>query len=183
MTPPAPRRPARHNTGNLVPRALMEKGPRGFPLCRWCRRETSAAAYTFCGPACVHEWKLRSDAGYLRGALFERDRGVCVTCGTDTVRLAARVRALVPCRDSGAGYAGTGGVEPVFARHVALLKARGYDVGRSLWAADHILPVAEGGGQCDLHNIQTLCVPCHKAKSRAETQRRALARRAARTRP
>ncbi|WP_260473131.1 HNH endonuclease signature motif containing protein [Edaphobacter aggregans] len=33
---------------------------------------------------------------------------------------------------------------------------------RSLWDADHILPVAEGGGQCDLDNIRTLCLLCHR---------------------
>ena len=33
---------------------------------------------------------------------------------------------------------------------------------RSLWDADHILPVAEGGGQCDLDNLRTLCLPCHR---------------------
>jgi 5-methylcytosine-specific restriction endonuclease McrA len=32
---------------------------------------------------------------------------------------------------------------------------------KSLWDADHILPVAEGGGECDLDNIRTLCLRCH----------------------
>ncbi len=33
---------------------------------------------------------------------------------------------------------------------------------RSLWDADHILPVAEGGGECDLDNMRTLCLRCHR---------------------
>jgi hypothetical protein len=33
---------------------------------------------------------------------------------------------------------------------------------KSLWDADHILPVCEGGGECDLGNIRTLCLACHK---------------------
>jgi 5-methylcytosine-specific restriction endonuclease McrA len=33
---------------------------------------------------------------------------------------------------------------------------------KSLWDADHIVPVAEGGGECDLHNLRTLCIPCHR---------------------
>jgi hypothetical protein len=33
---------------------------------------------------------------------------------------------------------------------------------RSLWDADHIRPVAEGGGQCDLDNLRTLCLLCHR---------------------
>jgi 5-methylcytosine-specific restriction endonuclease McrA len=32
---------------------------------------------------------------------------------------------------------------------------------KSLWDADHIVPVAEGGGQCDLSNMRTLCLKCH----------------------
>jgi 5-methylcytosine-specific restriction protein A len=42
---------------------------------------------------------------------------------------------------------------------------------RSLWDADHILPVAEGGGECDLANIRTLCLICHK-KATAELRNR-----------
>jgi 5-methylcytosine-specific restriction endonuclease McrA len=34
---------------------------------------------------------------------------------------------------------------------------------KSLWDADHILPVAEGGGECDLENIRTLCLRCHRS--------------------
>jgi 5-methylcytosine-specific restriction endonuclease McrA len=42
---------------------------------------------------------------------------------------------------------------------------------RSLWDADHILPVAEGGGQCDLDNLRTLCVPCHREATAQLRQR------------
>ena len=34
--------------------------------------------------------------------------------------------------------------------------------GGGLWDADHIIPVKEGGGQCGLENIRTLCFVCHK---------------------
>jgi 5-methylcytosine-specific restriction protein A len=34
---------------------------------------------------------------------------------------------------------------------------------KSLWDADHILPVTEGGGECDLDNIRTLCLRCHRS--------------------
>jgi 5-methylcytosine-specific restriction enzyme A len=33
---------------------------------------------------------------------------------------------------------------------------------KSLWDADHIVPVVEGGGECDLENIRTLCLRCHR---------------------
>jgi 5-methylcytosine-specific restriction endonuclease McrA len=37
---------------------------------------------------------------------------------------------------------------------------------RTLWDADHILPVAEGGGECDLANLRTLCLICHRQQTR-----------------
>jgi 5-methylcytosine-specific restriction endonuclease McrA len=32
------------------------------------------------------------------------------------------------------------------------------------WQADHILPVHDGGGACDISNYQTLCLDCHVKK-------------------
>jgi hypothetical protein len=31
----------------------------------------------------------------------------------------------------------------------------------SFWQADHLVPVAEGGGCCGMENLRTLCAPCH----------------------
>lgn len=31
------------------------------------------------------------------------------------------------------------------------------------WNADHIIPVYNGGGQCQLDNLRTLCVTCHSS--------------------
>lgn len=47
---------------------------------------------------------------------------------------------------------------------------------KSLWDADHIVPVAEGGGECDLTNMRTLCVRCHREKT-AELKKRLKAQR------
>jgi hypothetical protein len=48
---------------------------------------------------------------------------------------------------------------------------------RSLWDADHVVPVIEGGGECDLSNIRTLCLLCHERVT-AELRVRRLAARA-----
>jgi hypothetical protein len=43
----------------------------------------------------------------------------------------------------------------------------------SLWQADHIRPVVEGGGGCGLDNYRTLCLRCHKRATAALATRRA----------
>ena len=52
--------------------------------------------------------------------------------------------------------------------------------GRSLWEADHIVPVVEGGGECDLSNLRTLCLRCHRMATLGLHLRRAEARDVAR---
>jgi 5-methylcytosine-specific restriction endonuclease McrA len=147
MTPATPRQ---KESGWAKP-ADIERGAAGRPLCRWCRVEVPPGRRTFCSKTCVHQWKLRTDPGYLRDQVFERDRGVCARCGADTVRLRRDVRKL--------DYAARRG----------FFKEWGLREGsrKSLWDADHVLPVAEGGGQCDLSNMRTLCLLCHREATAA----------------
>ena len=107
------------------------RSPGGTPLCRWCRTEVGGRRRTFCSDDCVHEWKLRSSASYLRECVFKRDRGICAVCGVSAKRRRN---------------------------------------GRSQWEADHILPVREGGDS-NLENIRTLCIPCHREVTRDLRQR------------
>jgi 5-methylcytosine-specific restriction endonuclease McrA len=122
------------------------RSPAGRVLCRWCNLEVPKGRRTFCSDWCVNEWRLRSDPTYLRERVFERDRGVCAVCRVDTVAEWRRIRRLrgLP--------------------RVRLLDEWGLRnrQRKSLWDADHILPVVEGGGECDLDNIRTLCLKCHR---------------------
>lgn len=38
---------------------------------------------------------------------------------------------------------------------------------KSLWQADHIVEVADGGGLCGLDGFRTLCLSCHKDATKA----------------
>ncbi len=143
--------------GGWVDRLSLPKGPNGRNLCRWCNLEVPKGRHTFCSDWCVEEWRLRTDPGYLREKVFERDRGVCAACLLDCeaawvhlkrLRGAARVRTLLEW-----------GLKP---------RSR-----KSLWDADHIVPVVEGGGECDLANIRTLCLKCHRAATAELRKRRA----------
>ena len=46
------------------------------------------------------------------------------------------------------------------------------------WQADHVVPVAEGGGQCDLTNLRTLCTQCHARETKELAARLVHQRRA-----
>lgn len=136
--------------GGWVDREKVRRGPNGRGLCRWCSLEVPRGRFTFCSAYCVHEWKLRSQPGYLREQVSLRDHGVCSGCQTDT---AAALRKLMRSR---------GPRRAELMAHWGL-KTR---MRRSLWDADHILPVVEGGGECDLENIRTLCLRCHREATR-----------------
>jgi 5-methylcytosine-specific restriction enzyme A len=132
--------------GGFADKAGLPKGDNGRALCRWCNLEVPPRRHTFCSDFCVHEWRLRTDPGYLREQVFARDRGVCALCVVDTHAAWFDLK-----RSRGA-------------HRLKLLAHWGLkSVSRkTLWDADHIVPVVEGGGECDLDNIRTLCLLCHR---------------------
>lgn len=113
---------------------------------------------TFCSDACVHQWRLRSSTSYLRDCVFERDRGICAICRLDTVKLRRRVMRL-PFADR--------------MRELRALQQRGAIAKRrkTWWEADHIVAVVEGGDS-NLENIRTLCIPCHRMVTKELRERR-----------
>src|SRR5258707_9061365 len=84
----------RAKKGGYVNTRALPKGPDGRTLCRWCALEVPKGRRSFCSDACVHEWKLRTDPGYLREQVFRRDCGICAACGTDTESLRRDLRKL-----------------------------------------------------------------------------------------
>src|SRR5882724_8971587 len=84
--------------GGFADRATLEKGQNGRALCRWCNLEVPPRRFTFCSDWCVHEWRLRTDPGYLRDHVYRRDRAVCALCRIDA---AAAYRDLRRSRGRG----------------------------------------------------------------------------------
>jgi 5-methylcytosine-specific restriction enzyme A len=143
--------------GGWADRATLAKGENGRNLCRWCNLEVPKGRITFCSDWCVEEWRLRTDPGYVREKVLERDKGICAVCRVDCEaawrhlkrqRGAARLRIQIEW---------------------GLKRAPR----KSLWDADHIVPVVEGGGECDLANLRTLCLKCHRAATAELRKRRA----------
>ncbi len=140
--------PTRTLRGGRMTQAKLPVGPNALPLCRWCDLEVLAKRRrTFCSEYCVDQWRLRTDPGYLRDRVFARDKGICAWCAADTVSIYIALK-----RSRGAARAAG----------LSLYGMKTMTSRRSLWDADHIVPVAEGGGQCDLDNLRTLCLPCHR---------------------
>jgi 5-methylcytosine-specific restriction endonuclease McrA len=137
---------ARTMPGGWVDRRSLPKGPNGRNLCRWCSLEVPKGRITFCSAWCVNEWKLRTDPGYLRDRVLERDAGICAKCGVDCITEFRKLRLARGRRRAG-----------VWSQWGLIPGQR-----RSLWDADHIVPVTEGGGECDLDNLRTLCLRCHR---------------------
>lgn len=134
---------------------------------------------TFCSDDCVHRWQIKTNPGYVRQQVFKRDRGVCAVCSLDTEQWAKERRIEWAALHSRQGepfttpYYEASAARETFRRQYPHFFQR-----TSYWDADHIVPVVEGGGECDLDNYRTLCIPCHKEATKELAARRAEKRRA-----
>jgi hypothetical protein len=143
----------------------VPKGPNGRGICRQCGIEVAGRRLTFCSDACVDEWKIRTAGGFAATKVRARDHGVCASCGLDCEALKKQIDEVRRLRGTDA----------------AVLELRSRMFGphhlrRRLWEVDHVVPVVEGGGECGLGNLRTLCAPCHKRATAELAGRRARAR-------
>ena len=109
--------------------------------------------------------------GLVRGrmALAQRSRLYSrKSTGTRPWRLRQLRNRLPACRTAIEATSGRGSLESPFRLGASGSRAASR---KTLWDADHILPVVEGGGECDLENIRTLCLKCHRAAT-AELRKR-----------
>ncbi|HYK42164.1 MAG TPA: HNH endonuclease signature motif containing protein [Thermoanaerobaculia bacterium] len=115
---------------------------------------------------------MRTSPSAARERVFERDRGRCAGCGRDTEDLLRRLRNLRRRRPRPEVIEEARALALGFESAVEVCGGRTVlRIRRTLWQADHIVPVAEGGGGCGLENLRTLCLPCHRMAT-AELARR-----------
>jgi len=139
--------------GKLVDAKELPKNQDGLTCCRWCNMSVLPPRRTLCSEKCAHELQLRTNGNYLRKCVYERDKGICAICNIDTKLIAKTALSLF----------GTDRVEYLKLYNISLKrKIFIRKFGGSLWDADHILRVQDGGGCCGLDNMRTLCIPCHK---------------------
>ena len=92
-----------------------------------------------------------------------RDKGICSRCGLDTRKLLEAARKLADIwerRSGGHSYWSSIQVGEKF------ILSRNH-----LWEAHHKVAVVEGGGECGLDGMETLCIWCH-GKETGELQKR-----------
>lgn len=135
----------------------LKKGPGGRNLCRFCQTEVQPPRRNYCSKECIHQWSVRNNVRYARACVRRRDKGVCAICKVDCNALRKQLNALPTAE------------RYKKAAELGIPKHRAYR--KSLWDCDHILPVVEGGGECGLNNLRTLCIPCHQ-KATAELKKR-----------
>ena len=140
--------------------------------CAWCGKLLLSTSYkttiksTYCSQKCVEDGRLRRGGMYastkVRNQVFALENGVCQICGINAHALFMRINAMQPaerlnalCNSNWKLPKSQSSLQRI------LLNPREGD----FWQADHIVPVAEGGGGCGLDNLQTLCTPCHNVET------------------
>lgn len=149
----------------------------------------------------MFEYQIRTDPTIIRRELRRRDKSTCARCGLDCLWLARFLRSLEPLRVESVeaarllhweeirpGRFGPSHHRWVGDRYVPVKPAPylnfriwfGCEVlglskhdarRRTYWEADHTVTVAEGGVQHGLENLVTLCLWCHREKTRHDVRR------------
>lgn len=139
--------------------SARKRGPNGRRLCRECLQEVAPRRFSYCSDPCAEAFRLRTDHGYIRQLLEQRDRGICALCGLDCIVRWRELRAeALAARNF---YVAWREIEV----RLGIPSTR-----ETLWDADHITPVADGGADLGLNNYRTLCLWCHR-KVTAQWQR------------
>ena len=153
----------------------LDKDSEGYWICRYCgERINQGKRYrAWCSDECSRNAMERTYSNWARNALERRENGICQECGLDTTELDHELkilRSLVNhtyrrCSKEKWHY------QNVLRTMLLSMKRCGFntspDWGRwsTLWHMDHIVEHAEGG-TLEPENLQTLCVACHKKKTK-----------------
>lgn len=126
--------------------------------CTWCGTQVKRPRILWCSQGCVGAYEA-TQPGTLRRLVYQRDEGICASCGVDCDALTCQLRVdpskVVP--------------QPNWPQWgLAFLLAHKTTV----WQMDHRHPLHLGGEPFNLDNLVTLCCVCHSVKSRLEATNR-----------
>jgi len=172
---------------------------RGKGKCRGCGSDVPKGRMTWCSSKCFEE----HDPATARFRVYQRDKGVCCQCGFNAEKEKKRIHwmrhwgPVMPelhvwekrfHRKTGFDRVRYARAVAVRIRHqkrwlqaaamrVAKYVAMGFPTilqSMSWWHADHIVPHSEGGTHA-LENMRTLCILCHKARTKKWHKERKMA--------
>lgn len=143
------------------------------PMCakpkhQWERRKD----WKCCSTECTAKWHKYGYTSYtwqgVRDQALKRDNFTCVWCGDNrlTVEVKTKFKQPTNTEDYLAGKAGK-----------IIYKDCYYTNTVNNLIGDHIKPIALGGDEFDLNNVQTLCLACNKIKTANDARDIAIARR------
>ncbi|KAK9114348.1 hypothetical protein Syun_021145 [Stephania yunnanensis] len=151
----------------------------GDPLCKLCQTPCNgilakAPEYfedLFCNLNCFEEYRTRTSRRFIREELFKIEHGVCRLCKLDCHKLVRSIKPLsVASRKS---YIEK--IAPKFTNYKKIFdKLIQQPIEGNAWHADHIVAVHQGGGECNLENIRTLCVACHSEVTAAQRTKKSM---------
>ena len=153
----------------------LPKGPNGRSLCRYCSNEVPKGCRSYCSEACVTQWKILTNPGFVRKLVYRRDCGICARCGIhcdqqkpifrEALRYYLLLARWLYCPTGQESLKIRAKAQTEGEKEFRTQTGWPSDFVRSWWEAHHIHAVVEGGGGCGLDNYETICVPCHKKET------------------
>lgn len=190
-----------HHRRKSAPR-ITPVAPDGTKLCKCgCGQPVGKGRRSWAGEECVEKWNIANNPQHVRNLLMARDRGVCRVCGRDVERAMERFamtqewhlcrrwnpinRRMAPMSQKPPWSERVAAWRKTWPSHLERaiaagkkrrerMAAEGWPVHltTSWWQADHIVAVAEGGGQpTTLDAYRTLCHRCHVEETKALRKR------------
>lgn len=167
---------------------LHKQGVRG--TCGWCgdavtEKTPARGWFLFWHPKCSREMGIIEQPALARDAVFERDKGICAQCKEDWSNAAQLIPEFYVSAWREAHFdEDTSTPGPDGKRRVQVHTIDGFKYvslkSISLWHVDHRIPLwsvvhmpaLQRIEYFKLANLQTLCDPCHKQKTKREAARK-----------
>lgn len=150
--------------------------------CRGCHADVPKGRSSWCSDKCYDTYEPKR----VRWFCWQRDKGVCHCCKCNTARLQKRYEAARHWTPPNQHFYFQNGIflretydtalkiahrherqwEIAARKRRDRMSAEGWPgVCRDWWEMDHVLPYSEGGLTV-LENVRTLCVLCHKKRTK-----------------
>jgi hypothetical protein len=141
----------------------------GLPKDQWKRSKTWRCCCKECTDTYWRDYVIARGWQELRNKALERDKWTCVKCGKQP--LEKRPLHYEHSREHIQGLEFFKG----------FFKENNYEwywwIDTNQLIGDHIIPIALGGNEWDLENVQTLCLECNKIKTATDARDIAVIRR------